>query len=513
MMSILQFPARADLFVPMPTFTGPRLRGAVLWSLIAGIVLGVGGCSLNPAVGISELVLFDEDEEAAIGELAHPRILKAYGGAYTEGGIEAYVGQIVRRIAQNSAQPDTAQPDLAYTVSVLDSSVVNAFSLPGRYVYVTRGLLAAANDEAELAGVLAHEMAHVDARHAAQRRIAVGGTSVLGSLTGLFLGKTVADGIFSRGTQGVLAGYSREQEREADRLAVSYLERAGYDPFALRDFLQSMDNDVAFQARWLGEAYDADHTGWLSSHPAMGARVSGIDSYAAQLAHDGAVSERGKERFYAAIDGLAYGENREDGYIRGRDFIHAVERYRFQVPLNFHLVNSRDAVWVIGRDKVIVKFDTGFKEAAHDIVSYLRNDWAAAFVLQEVRRFEINGLAAVSARTRLRGLDTHVVAIEAGSGLVYRFLVGVPPQVGDRYDAVINTMIESFRMMSVREAASVKPQRLRIVSVRAGTPYADLARQMVSFEDPLARFRLLNALPQDEVLSTGQPVKLVVEGN
>ncbi|PCJ69657.1 MAG: peptidase M48 [Rhodobiaceae bacterium] len=479
----------------------------VLGSLVA-LGIALAGCSTNPETGVQELVFVDAEEEAAIGALAHPRILKAYGGAYGENGIDAYVVSLVQRIAASSAQPERR-----YTVTVLDSPVANAFSLPGDYIYVTRGLLAMANDEAELAGVLAHEMGHVNARHAAQRRTASAGTSILGALAGVFLGKTVVDGVLSQGAKGLLAGYSRAQEREADLLAVGYLAQAGYDALAVRDFLQSMSNYAAFQARQLGEAYDAGQVGWLSSHPAFGDRVTDAAGYAARAMPGAPAAERATERFHGAIDGLLYGESREDGYIRGRDFIQVEARYRFQVPQNFQLANTRDGVWAIGPDKIIVKFDVSRKEPDQEIAAYLTDEWAAALALQDVRVFEIDGLASSSARTRVRGLVTQVVAIEAAPDLVYRFLVGVPPQVGTKYDLAIADMVESFQLMSVAEAASIKSLRLRVVPVRVGVSDEDLSRRIAFGEHRLERFRLLNAVSSSAPLRVGQSVKLIVEGD
>ena len=485
-----------------------RARRLDVLGRMVAVGLALAGCSTNPETGVHELVFVDVEEEAAIGALAHPRILEAYGGAYGENGIGAYVRSLVQRLTVGSAQPERS-----YTVTVLDSPVVNAFSLPGGYIYVTRGLLAMANDEAELAGVLAHEMGHVNARHAAQRRTASAGTSILGALAGVFLGKTVVDGVLSQGAKGLLAGYSRTQEREADLLAVGYLAKAGYDALAVRDFLQSMSNYAAFQARQLGEAYDAGQVGWLSSHPAFGDRVTDAAGYAARAMPGAPASERAKERFHGAIDGLLYGESREDGYIRGRYFIQAEARYRFQVPQNFQLANTRDAVWAMGPDKIIVKFDVSRKEPDQEIAAYLTDDWAAALALQDVRVFEIDGLASSSARTRLRGLETQVFAIEAAPDLVYRFLVGVPSQIGDEYDLTITDMVESFRLMSAVEATSIKSQRLRVVTVRAGANDEDFARQMAFREHRLERFWLLNAVSSTAPLRVGQSVKLIVEGD
>ena len=490
-----------------------EIRSTNRWLAIVGVFListmltGLAGCSTNPATGRQELILMDAEDEATIGMTAHPRIVEAYGGAYVERGINAYVTSLVARIVENSAQPD-----LDYTVTVLDSSLVNALALPGGYVYVTRGLLALAGDEAELAGVIAHEIAHVNARHVAQRQTAAVGTSILGALVGSVLGSTAVNGVVSRGTSGLLASYSREQESEADLHAVSYLARSHYDPYAVRDFLQSINSYAAMQAELVGEEYDPTQVGWLSSHPATEERIVDAAEAAQQSFGPTSTRNRRKEQFYTAIDGLLFGENRERGFIRGSEFIHTVERFRFSAPPQFRLASTPQSVWAIGPDKTIVKFDSASKAPGQSIDHYLVDEWAAAFALEDIASFKIAGLAAASARTRLQGLATRIVAIEAGPRQVYRFLAGVPEQVKEQYEAPLAEMFQSFRLMSVAEAADFHLLRVHVVAVTEGMTLENLAAQMAFADAQVARFRLLNGLADTDELIVGDWVKLIVEG-
>jgi len=206
---------------------GQRVKNTVL-TLVAAIVLSA----------CTNLVTMTPEQEAKIGATNHPKIIKEYGGVYNNPAVKAYVEEIMGRIAKSSDKPD-----MRYRITVLDTPMVNAFALPGGYTYVTRGLVALANSEAELAGVIGHEIAHVTARHGMKRQSSQQSAAVLVGVlgaainvgTGLDVG--VATDLARLGGGAVLAGYSREQEYEADNLGIQAMSRAGYDPTAQADFL------------------------------------------------------------------------------------------------------------------------------------------------------------------------------------------------------------------------------------------------------------------------------------
>ncbi|MEQ9520719.1 MAG: M48 family metalloprotease [Parvibaculum sp.] len=476
---------------------------------LAGLV--AVACTTNVSTGKRQLVLMDMEEEAEIGRAAHPRILAAYGGAYDDARVARYVSDIVDRIGAATVQPGQSKP--AYVSTVLDSAIVNAFALPGGYVYVTRGLIALANDEAELAGVIAHEIGHVNARHVAERQAAATGSSLIGGLLGAVIGGGMVDKLVAFGSESLLAGYSREQEAEADRLAVGYLTLAGYDPYAVRDFLQSMNAYAAFQAELIGEDYDGSQSGWLSTHPATVDRVSDTArDAAAAVARVGSPNASGRKRsaYLTAVDGLLYGDNPDDGYVRGTRFVHAIEGYQFEVADGFQLTNTPNAVWALGPNKTIVKFDSAEKSADADIAYYLRDVWAVQLAVHDVQRFELNGMQAASARTRLQGLNTLIVAVAFSPNQVYRFLIGIAPQMGAQYDEVVRNMIASFRRLSAAEKASIGPWRVTVVQPTKAMSIVDAASLMASDDFPLARFRLLNGRTQAEILGD-EPIKIIIE--
>lgn len=497
------------------TGAGPRnetldmlfiLRNFYLALLTAGATV-LAGCTTNPATGKTQIApIMSAQQEAQAGAEAHPKILEAYGGAYDDAKLGGYVAGITARIARA-----TNQPDGPYRVTVLDSPVVNAFALPGGYVYVTRGLMALVNDEAELAGVIGHEIGHVAARHSAQRQTAAIGTSLLGAVLGAVVGSNAVNQVVGLGGQGFLASYSRDQEYEADMLGVTYLAKAGYDPYAAAGFLNSMGAQEALNARIRNAEYDASRNDWLASHPATPARVSAANEHARATNISPGQQERNRNAYLAAIDGMLYGDDPAEGIVRDREFIHPKLGFSFKAPQGFTIINSASAVVIQGPDRTIAKFDAGKKAAGVEIGQYLVNEWGKGVKLAGLERFTVNGMKAATATAKVGDYNGRLVAIEFTPDTVYRFLLGTVPQVGTRHDAALHEVVMSFRKISASEARAVKPLRLRIVTVRQGDTALSLGRRMIYSDFQAERFRVLNGLAANGEPVPGARVKIITE--
>ena len=470
------------------------------------LMSAVAACTTNPATGKSQLMpLMSSADEARAGAEAHPKIVEAYGGVYQDARIGAYVAQVTTRVVKGYG----AQGAGSYRVTVLNSPVVNAFALPGGYVYVTRGLLALANDEAELAGVIGHEVGHVLARHSAQRQSAALGTSLLGAVLGAVVGSNALNQAVGLGGQGLLASYSRDQEYEADELGVRALAGAGYDPHAEADFLANLGAEDDLTSRLSNQASKGNQVNWLASHPATPARVQAATAHAQASGVPVGKGDRNRALYLKTINGLIYGDSPEQGMVRGRDFIHPASRFAFSVPPGYQITNSAQAVLVQGPDKTQIKFDSGVKSSGRDIADYLANDWAKGVQLVNGARLTIHGMKAASAWTRINGYNARLVVIEYSPTTVYRFLIGTAPQIGTRRNGELDGMVKSFRKLSAAEANAVKPLRLRVVSVKSGETAASLGRRMAFSDNQAARFRVLNGLRGTEAPKPGMLVKLV----
>lgn len=484
-----------------------RLLRRLAAAALVGSLLLAAGCSTNPATGEQMFNVLSPEQERELGAREHEDILKAFGGAYEDPALQAYVDRVGQRIARHGERPD-----LDYTFTVLDSPVVNAMALPGGYVYVTRGLLALAEDEAELASVLGHEIGHVIARHAGQRV----SQSLVAGLGMAILGAAVDNpdlmNIAGVGAQAYLQSYSRDQEHEADTLGIRYMARAGYDPRASASLLAKLREHSRLQARIEGKDPDAvDRFDIMATHPRALERVQRV----AQAAPAVAEARLGRDAYLRVIDGLLYGARPADGYIRGQSFVHPVLRFRFRVPEGFRLVNTDEAVYAgDGRGNLILLDADRWRGG--DMRAYLEGVWAPRAGLREVERIEINGLPAATGVTRVRlesgPADVRLVAIDFGGGRVFRFTFLTRPGMTGALGVDLRRTTYSFERLSVEEAGRIRPYRLRVHEVRPGETVAALAARF-PYDDGWneERLRLLNGLAPGEPLVPGALVKLVVE--
>ena len=475
--------------------------------VLAGLVAGGILSGLLAAPGWAQL----SESERRQGASAHPQILAQYGGVYDDPEIGPYVARVTTRVAAASAMPGER-----FTVTVLNSPVVNAFALPGGYVYVTRGLVALANSEAELASVIGHEIAHVTKRHGQGRQNRAIGATLLGAVLGVAVGSDLVNQIFNIGASGYLAGYSREQENEADREGLVYLANAGYEPLAAPSFLASLGAQSALHAELQGARYDPNRVDWLASHPATGERVRLTRQQAEATGIAPGSRITGEDAHFAAIGGLLYGDDPKEGFVRGRSFIHPGLRFAFEVPEGFTMANSSAAV--SARDTLgnQVKFDGAPRGGARDMAHYITGVWARDAHIGQMETIEVNGIPAATGITRVKGRDVRLVAFDAGDGggddgRVYRFIIATDPGQTPRMQTALRDMVLSFRRLSAKEAAAVAPLRIEARTVRRGDTVASLARRTAWADEAEKRLRVLNGLGPGEEVVPGRRVKLVVE--
>jgi predicted Zn-dependent protease len=492
-----------------------RLKTMLAACTLVGALLTTSACTTAPAGG-STLALGTVEDDIRIGREAHPQILQQYGGTVGDPAVERYVQALGTRLKNVSELSE-----IDFTFTVLDSEIVNAFALPGGYVYVTRGLMALAEDEAELAGVIGHEIGHVTARHGAARQTTgtlAGGALVLGTIAaGVLGGEGAARAVDMLGrplAQGAVMTYSRGQEYEADRLGVRYLSRAGYDPTAMATFLEALQTSAELQAQLAGDSARAQRNlleGFFASHPDSPDRVA----RALTEAQGEPGTRRDRAPLLAALDGMVWGQSPEQGFVDGQHFAHPVLRFAFEYPRGYQLINQPQAV--IGRgDNRFLIFDMGRTEQAMGPDRYLQRVWLEQANIRDVQTFRTaNGLdAAIGfAQVQLSGRPAQggFVAIQGPDGTFYRFAV-LGGQVGQTERNHLRSAADSFRLLSAAEAAELRPKRIRLVTVQPGDTIDGFARRMAVDRLPREHFVTLNGLDRGRELTPGEQVKIIVEG-
>ncbi|WP_051609199.1 M48 family metalloprotease [Fodinicurvata fenggangensis] len=468
----------------------------------------MAGCETAPATG--EQIFtggMTQEREREVGREMHQEAKDQFGGVYDDPELNQYVSSIGDLLARTSEMPD-----LDFTFTVIDSPQVNAFALPGGYVYVTRGLVALANNEAELASVIGHEIGHVTARHAAARQ----GSSVLAGAAQLglavLLGGEAAQAA-APVSAAMVQSYSRDQEFEADTLGIRYLARAGYDTRASSAFLNSLLQNSRLQAEMAGRGGSSDEFDIMQSHPRTADRVQQAANRAGVSPPEDPMRER--DLYLSKIDGMLYGDSPSEGFIRGQRFSHPQMRITFTVPEGFHLRNSSDKVVASGPNGAGIIFDGDRRQVGGSMQDYLTRQWAQGIRLEQVESLDINGMEAATAVTRANTnqgpRDLRLVAIRESGNQIYRFMFVTPPQATSQLSQGLRETTYSFRRLSQNEANSLRPYRLRIHQVQQGESVAAIARRMPFDQYREARFRVLNGLGPNDRLRAGDRVKTVVE--
>lgn len=485
---------------------GSTLKDRFCKYVVLASVLWLGSCTVNPATGQKEFTAFlPASQEAALGAGEHQKVEATYGKFIT-GPIAEYVERIGQKVAAN-----TERTDVQYKFYVIDSPIVNAFAVPGGYIYLSRGLLALANNEAELAGVIAHEIAHITARHAASRvsqgAIAGIGAAILSAATGSqAIGQAA-----SVGSDLYIKSYSRGQESQSDELGVRYLARAGYDPDAMASFLSSLDAQTRLDARLAGKS-EGQGANYFSTHPVTADRVR--DASALAVNYQGGQNILNRDVYLSMINGLIYGDSEDQGFVRGDHFYHPGMGFVFAVPSGFTVQNNPSEVIAANAQGSVIILDSGRDDQGRDPLSYLTQNWMKDKPPSDAESITINGMRAATAAfagtANNKPVIIRVVAIEWKAGQFFRFQMALPQNAGADVVEGLKRTTYSFRQMTQQERNAVRPAKIRTFTASAGETVASASARMAFSAHKEDRFRVLNGLPSGNLVA-GQTYKLVSE--
>lgn len=479
-----------------------KITRFVQFSLLAAAFILFSGCEENAATGQKRFTgLMPMSQESSIGAGEHAKVLKSYGGVYPDTKLQAYVNEVGQRVAAQGERQD-----VKYTFTLLNSSVINAFAIPGGYIYVTRGLLAAASSEAELAAVLAHETGHITARHSAQRYSTAAVTSLGTTILGAVLESPTLSKALNQGAGLWLQSYSRDQEHEADNLGMRYLVAAGYDPAAMPSFLYTLQQLDQLETAESGNRPPPE---FLSTHPLTGNRVAATRTLASNAGPNDRVINR--DRHLDLINGMTYGDAADAGFIRNGTFYHPEIGFAYKVPDGFKTQNQPEQVVSQGPNNSLLVFD--MVDSSADPAAFITDVWLDGKANGAAERTSVNGMnaATIGFNDTLNGkpVSVRLMAIAFSSGNMARFQVIMPTSPSPSLVTALQESTYSFRKLTDKDKAGMSPERIRIVTANAGDTANSLSRQFPTEAYRQERFRALNGISATQEPKAGQRYKVV----
>jgi predicted Zn-dependent protease len=467
----------------------------------------LSGCSHNPATGRTDFNgLMSPQQEAEIGASQHQEIIKEYGGIYNNPTIQTYVETIGQKMAAVSERRD-----VTYRFTVLDSPIINAFALPGGYIYITRGTLAAANSEAELAAVLGHEVAHVAARHQASRYSRGVLTQLGAAVLGAAIGSSAATQAIGMGSNLYMSSYSREQESEADALGIRYLAKTGYDLNAMSDFLRTMSLNQSVEASLKGKQ-EASFS-YFSSHPHTPARIQQARAEAGQYQSSPSSSKRNEQTYLTKIRGLTHGESKAQGFVRRGTFFHPDIGFAFSFPDDFTLDNNPKRIVIEGRDGTIMLFDMANNAEGWNASDYIRYGWLKGDTSPPVETFAINGMNASSVQldgsVKNQPVSVRLIAVEWSPKEFIRMQILIPNTASRAAVDDMKRVTYSLRTLSSRERQNLRPHRIELVKADRSDTAQTLAQEMDVEKLAVEQFLALNGLTPAQPIEAGRLYKVI----
>jgi len=484
-------------------------------ALLAAVILAAtAACATNPVSGKKQMSLLSEAEELAIGQQQDAEIRREMG-VYNDAELQRYVNDIGQALARRSHRPN-----LPWSFTIVDSPAINAFALPGGYVYVTRGILAYLDDESELAGVLGHEIGHITARHAAQAytRQAQAGIGLM--ILSIFVPSAAPFTDIGAASMSVLfLRHGRAAEIEADRLGVEYGSGAGYDPAGVPRFLSTLARVSALSERGVPN--------WLSTHPDPGLRVTKAEPVVGKFVSETAKTVN-RDQYLEKIDGLLFGDDVKDGIVRANEFLHPLLRFAMKFPEGWELTNATEAV--LAREPgtnhymvlqeveqpPLLRPGSGGQggRAIGDVAIEAMHK--AGYTLVDGRLEHINGMDAHVGLYRGTAKDVGKVQMRAahiGIGRQMYVVAGFAPEAEfAAVDRDILASLQTFRQLSAAEASRVQPNRLDFYVVRQGDSWQSIAARQGKNLVNAATLAIMNDHEVHVQPQPGDRVKIIVEG-
>ena len=469
--------------------------------LSGALLFFITSCAVDPISGERQIMLMSESDEIRLGRRADRKVVWGYG-IYDDPGLAAYCNHMFQKMARLSHRPN-----LDYQFTILDSPVVNAFSAPGGYVYFTRGILAYLNSEAELATILGHELGHITARHSAER-YSRAKLAQFGLGAGMIFPKTFGD--FPEtgrlGSQLLFLHFSRKNEREADNLGVEYATRAGYDASKLAAFFETLE-------KMESNPQKSGLPDWFSTHPNPEDRQETVRRKAVEWRNKLGLTDFKVNRntYLQKLDGLLFGENPREGFVKNSVFCHPELAFRFPVPSQWDLQNTHSMVRMVNaRKNAAIVFNITRRESPREAALSFARDSGVTAIDSSSR--QVNGFPAHRLLSRIHAQQGTINLLSCfiqKEGLTYVFHGITSEKLFATYRPIFLTVMNGFSALAEQDKISIRPARIRIRSAPATGNLRDILIKLGVSRYSLAKLAVLNGKNLNDTITAGTLIKVI----
>jgi predicted Zn-dependent protease len=482
---------------------GKHVKIAVLGFCLIGLLFWIPSCAVNPVTGKQEIMLLSEADEIKLGNETDTQVVKEYG-VFEDSKLTAYLNDFCQRLGKVSHRPQ-----LTYRFKIVDVSVVNAFAVPGGYVYFSRGILATLNSEAELAGVMGHEIGHIAARHSAKQYSKAQLAQVGLGLGTVLIDSPILSGLAQLGAGMLFLRFSRDNEREADNLGVEYASKAGYDTRQLASFFETLEQMNPGSDR-------SGLPGWFSTHPSPENRVQAVRAQTKEWQQKLGLRDWkiNHDPYLKGIDGLMFGDDPRQGYVDENVFYHPNLRFQFPVPAKWKLNNKPSQMQMISEkeDAIIllsVTSDSSSRETAKKFVSETKANVIKSDAIQ------VNGLltqrVTSEIRTQKESYRLMSYFIEKGKNIFVFHGLTLISQF-QNYGPLFENTMRQFRELSDPRRINVKPDHIRIHTTRTTDTLENVLRSYGVQNEKMKEMALLNGGNLNQVIPANSLIKVVEKG-
>ena len=455
-------------------------------------------CQQNPATGESEFNLMSEKEEDDVGRSEHNKIIKQFGGQYEDEKLNNYITSIGKFLVSTSELPNKK-----FTFTILNTPIVNAFALPGGYIYITRGLIYLCQNEAQLAGVIAHEIGHITARHTAKRYTKTVGTGIFLQVLNIFSQNTFVNNLLGQSAQLFLLSYSRSQEHQADKLAVRYMTRAGFDAKQMANFLKLMEKHANLQKKILNINDKVSEL--LKTHPNSSKRVEQVvNSYKGKVPLNPRV---GKDIFLKKIDGILYGHKKEEGFFIGNNFVHIPLGIRFEFSDQFYFINQPNALIGRSKDNARIIFDLDETDEINNqnyVSQWLSSSQNKIINYQSFsnKNFNISTGKLVKKKEKI-----YFATLRDDSSITFRFVLITD---NENKEKEFMDMVKSLKKIDQNDSYKITPPKIIITSASSDTKFFEETVKKSNLQKMFATdiHKSLNNLDNNQIMA-GEKVKTI----